>query len=77
MAHDRVGMDRFELTQEFLGPMLGVQRPTVSLTAQRLQALRLIRYTRGIVTVLDRGGLERAACTCYDVMEADYARAFG
>jgi CRP-like cAMP-binding protein len=77
MAHDRVGEDRFELTQGFLGQMLGVRRPTVSLTAQGLQSLGLIRYTRGIMTVVDRAGLESAACTCYAVMEADYARAFG
>ena len=77
MAHDRVGLDRFELTQEFLGQMLGARRPTVSLTAQRLQARGLIRYVRGIVTVTNRVGLEAAACTCYDVMEADYARALG
>ena len=76
MAHDRVGADRFELTHEFLGQMLGVQRPTVSITAHGLQALGFIRYARGIVTVLDRAGLETAACTCYEVMEADYARAF-
>ena len=77
MAHDRVGTDRFSLTQEFLGQMLGARRPTVSITAQGLQALGLIRYARGMVTVLDRAGLESAACTCYGVMEADYARAFG
>jgi CRP-like cAMP-binding protein len=77
MAHDRVGADRFTLTHEFLGQMLGARRPTVSITAHGLQALGLIRYTRGVITVLDRAGLEGAACTCYDVMEADYARAFG
>jgi CRP-like cAMP-binding protein len=76
MAHDRVGMDRFKLTHEFLGHMLGARRPTVSLTAQRLQAQGLIRYVRGVITVLDRSGLESAACTCYDVMETDYRRAF-
>jgi CRP-like cAMP-binding protein len=76
MAHDRVGADRFVLTQEFLGQMLGARRPTVSVTASALQTLGLIRYTRGVVTILDRAGLERATCTCYDVMEADYARAF-
>ena len=76
MAHDRVGMDRFELTHEFLGQMLGARRPTVSLTAQRLQAQGLIRYVRGVITVLDRSGLESAACTCYAVMETDYSRAF-
>jgi CRP-like cAMP-binding protein len=77
MAHDRVGADRFQLTQEFLGQMLGAQRPTVSITARGLQSLGLIRYARGIITVLNRTGLESAACTCYDIMEADYARAFG
>jgi CRP-like cAMP-binding protein len=76
MAHDRVGADRFLLTQEFLGQMLGARRPTVSVTAQALQTLGLIHYTRGVITILDRSGLERAACTCYDVMEADYAQAF-
>jgi CRP-like cAMP-binding protein len=77
MAHDRVGADRFTLTHEFLGQMLGARRPTVSNTAHGLQALGLIRYARGVMTVLDRAGLEGAACTCYEVMEADYARAFG
>jgi CRP-like cAMP-binding protein len=76
MAHDRVGADRFTLTQEFLGQMLGVQRPTVSLAAQGLQALDLIRYSRGQVTIVDRAGLEAASCGCYDLIEADYARAF-
>lgn len=77
MAHDRVGADRFTLTHEFLGQMLGARRPTVSITAHTLQALGLIRYTRGVVTVVDRAGLENASCTCYGVMEADYARALG
>ena len=76
MAHDRVGVDRFTLTQEFLGQMLGVQRPTVSLAAQELQALGLIRYVRGQVTIADRAGLEAAACGCYALIVADYARAF-
>lgn len=76
MAHDRVGADRFELTHDFLGQMLGARRPTVSITARGLQSLGLIRYARGIITVLDRAGLETAACSCYDVIEADYARAF-
>ena len=76
MAHDRVGADRFQLTHEFLGQMLGARRPTVSVAARGLQTLGVITYARGIVTVLDRAGLENASCTCYDVMEADYARAF-
>ena len=76
MAHDRVGGDRFALTQDFLGQMLGVRRPTVSITANELQRLGLISYSRGMVTVTDRAGLEAAACGCYDLIRGDYARAF-
>jgi CRP-like cAMP-binding protein len=77
MAHDRVGADQFALTQEFLGQMLDVKRPTVSAAAQRLQAAGAIRYRRGHVTVTDRVRLERAACACYRIIVEDYARAFG
>jgi CRP-like cAMP-binding protein len=76
MAHDRVGADRFLLTQDFLGQMLGAQRTTVSLAAQQLHALGAIRYVRGQVTVLDRAELEAASCGCYAMVEADYADAF-
>ena len=76
MAHDRVGGDRFTLTQEYLGQMLGAQRPTVSVAAGGLQTLGLIEYNRGKVTVTDRAGLEAAACGCYAVTQDDYARAF-
>jgi CRP-like cAMP-binding protein len=76
MAHDRVGADQFTLTQAFLGQMLGVERATVSLAAQALHTLGVIRYARGHVTVTDRAGLEAASCGCYAVITADYARAF-
>jgi hypothetical protein len=69
-------VDQFTLTQEFLGQMLGVRRPAVSLTAQALRARGLIRYVRGLVTITDRVRLDAAACGCYTIMEADYAQAF-
>jgi CRP-like cAMP-binding protein len=71
-THDRVGRDEFPLTQEFLAQMLGVHRPTVSDTAQRIQAGGLIRYRRGIITIADRGGLERTACDCYRTVKAEF-----
>lgn len=71
-TQDRVGRDEFALTQEFLAQMLGVHRPTVSETAQRLQAEGHIRYRRGIVTVTDRDVLERKACECYRVVKAEF-----
>lgn len=71
-SQDRVGRDEFPLTQEFMARMLGVHRPTVSDTAQRIQAEGLIRYRRGILTIADREGLERKACECYRVVKAEF-----
>jgi CRP-like cAMP-binding protein len=65
MTRDRVDDDTFPLTQEFLGQMLGVRRPTVSLAGATLQKAGLIRYTRGRITILDRPALESASCECY------------
>lgn len=71
-THDRVGRDEFPLTQEFLAQMLGVHRATVSETAQRIQAQHLTRYSRGIVTITDRQGLERLACGCYRIVKDEF-----
>ena len=48
--------------------MLGVQRSTVSLVTGSLQSSGLIQQGRGIITVTDRPGLERAVCGCYGIM---------
>ncbi len=74
MTHDRVAEDVFPLTQEFLGQMLGVTRPSVSLAAGVLQKAGLIRYVRGVVTVVDRPGLEASACECYRVITGEFRR---
>lgn len=71
-TRDRVGGEEFELTQEFLGQMLGVRRQTASEIARHLQAEGLIRYRRGNVTIADGPGLERAACSCYAVVKAEF-----
>lgn len=71
-TQNRVGRDEFPLTQEFLAQMLGVHRPTVSETARRIQAEGLIRYRRGIITIVDRDGLQRKACECYRIVEAEF-----
>lgn len=65
MVQDRVSHPSIALTQEFLGQMLGVTRPSVSQSATRLQARGLIRGMRGHLEILDRPGLELAACECY------------
>jgi CRP-like cAMP-binding protein len=69
MSHDRVGMDAFPITHEFLGQMLGSRRATVTLSAGLLQAAGLIRYHRGRVTIVDREGLEGVACECYGIIK--------
>ncbi len=65
LTQDRVNSNEFQLTQEFLAHMLGVRRAGVTLAARILQQKKLIRYSRGKLTVLNRKGLERAACGCY------------
>jgi CRP-like cAMP-binding protein len=72
MTRDRMPSDEFLLTQEFLAMMLGVRRPSVSTTMASLQRKGLLRYNRGNVTVLDRKGLQAAACECYKATKAEF-----
>jgi CRP-like cAMP-binding protein len=71
-THDRMHRHDFRLSHEFLAIMLGVQRPTVSVVAANLQRAGLIKYTRGRVAILNREGLEAAACECYAVVRAHF-----
>lgn len=75
MTRDRVDSDEFPLTQEFLGTMLGVARPTVNVAGATLQRAGFIKYTRGRITVLDRVGLESASCECYQRIRMAFERA--
>jgi len=65
MAGDRMGTDKFPLTQEFAAMMLGAARPTVTVVAGTLQKAGLITYRRGQITIVDREKLEAASCECY------------
>jgi CRP-like cAMP-binding protein len=69
MTQDRILADHLPLTHEFLGQMLGVRRSSVTLAAGILQRAGLISYTRGSVTILDRRGLEAAACDWYGIVQ--------
>ena len=77
MTHDRMQSDEFLLTQEFLAMMLGVQRTGVSAAAGALQRAGLIRYSRGVVTILDRRGLRQRACECYGLSKREFDRLLG
>jgi CRP-like cAMP-binding protein len=77
MSHDRVQDSDLPLTQEFMSQKLGVRRASVTDTAARLQAAGLIRYRRGSVTIVDREGLEEAACECYGIVRRGYDQLFG
>jgi CRP-like cAMP-binding protein len=77
LTQDRAGTATFALTHEFLGYMLGVRRPTVTLAVAVLQRAGLLTYHRGVVTIRDRPGLEAAACECYASIVGEYTRLLG
>lgn len=77
MAHDRADGDELALTQEFIAMMLGVHRPSITVTAGILQRAGLIRYAGGRVTVLDRASLEAASCECYGTVARRFAALLG
>jgi CRP-like cAMP-binding protein len=74
-THDRVGRrERFFITQEFLGQMLGVRRAGVNEVASAFRKSKLIDYKRGMIHILDRKGLEKRICECYWVIRNETDR---
>lgn len=74
MSQDRSHGDCFHVTHEVLADMLGVRRVGVTVAAGELQRAGLVTYRRGEVRVLDRAGLEAAACSCYAADRQAYDR---
>ena len=71
---DRLPGNELVMTQELIANMLGVRREGVTESALKLQANGLIKYTRGRIMVLDRAGLEKRSCECYQVVKKEYDR---
>ena len=76
-THDRVPGDEYSLTQEFLGEMLGVRRAGVTVAAGQLKRRHLVDYRRGRIRILDRKGLEKAACECYALIRSEHEHLVG
>ena len=66
--------DRLHLTHDFLGQMLGAPRTTVTLAAGLLHRAELIDYSRGVVTVRNRKGMEEITCECYHTVRNEFRR---
>lgn len=74
MSIDRLPSNELTMTQELIANMLGVRREGVTQAAGDLQREGLIQYQRGRIRVIDRQGLERAACECYQVVKDEFDR---
>lgn len=65
MVQDRCGLNTLNLTHEQIARTLGVYRPSITCIAQELRSSKLINYSRGGISICDRGRIEENACTCY------------
>lgn len=77
MTDDRTNGNELHLTHQFLAYMLGMRRVGITAAAGALQEQQLISYSRGIITIIDRSGLERASCACYGIDKGTYAGILG
>ena len=71
---DRIPSGELVMTQELVASMLGVRREGITEAAGALQQAGFIRYRRGHISVLDRGGLEASSCECYAVVKKEIGR---
>ncbi|MGD0959370.1 MAG: Crp/Fnr family transcriptional regulator [Methylomonas sp.] len=74
LSLDRLPSNEIKMTQELIANMLGVRREGVTEAAGKLQRAGLIQYSRGLITVIDRQGVEDRVCECYQVVKTESDR---
>ena len=74
MTHDRTHADSFNVTQALIAHLMGVRRVGIAKAASTLQRRGIIRYVRGVLTIINRGALESESCGCYETGQTNYAR---
>ena len=77
LSHDRLDSNKLVMTHDLISNMLGVRREGVTLAARKLSVRKLLKNVRGTMTILDRPGLEKACCECYEVVNTEYERLLG
>jgi CRP-like cAMP-binding protein len=68
MMRDRSDADVMSITQDLLAELLAVQRPSLTHAVAELEEAGLILRGRGQITILDRQGLIKASCECYQLI---------
>ena len=66
-ASDQVKSDEIRITQQSLAYIMSAHRSGVSIAATSMRRAKLIEYARGRLRIINRKGLARLACACYDV----------
>ncbi len=75
--HDQLPANKLVMTHDLIANMLGVRREGVTQAAGALQEMGVIKYSRGTIYIVDRKGIERVACECYQVVSTEYDRLLG
>jgi len=70
--HDHAESNQFEMPQKSIATMLGVRREGITEAAGKLQAAQLITYRRGLISILDKAGLKRKSCECYQFIRQQF-----
>jgi CRP-like cAMP-binding protein len=73
-VNDRLQLENFPLTQEFIAQMLGVRRSGVTVAASTLSRAGMISYNRGKISIMNREDLEATSCECYRVIQNEFTR---